>query len=187
MKSYRTLAIKELLSQKVTSILILLAVILSTMMTTIVGQSIGALAAMREQQAIMIGGKRYATFLQMDAEQLHALRKDQRLSYIGASIYIGSMKLTRAIGMSATSLYKIFLWEGAYYGIFASIIGGFLGYVCTIFIGAATSGSIQWVSVPIISIIQATVLAVVACLVATSIPLRKITKMSIVDSIESVE
>lgn len=49
MKSYRTLAIKELLSQKVTSILILLAVILSTMMTTIVGQSIGALAAMREQ------------------------------------------------------------------------------------------------------------------------------------------
>lgn len=56
MKSYRTLAIKELLSQKVTSILILLAVILSTMMTTIVGQSIGALAAMREQQAIMIGG-----------------------------------------------------------------------------------------------------------------------------------
>ena len=84
MKSYRTLAIKELLSQKVTSILILLAVILSTMMTTIVGQSIGALAAMREQQAIMIGGKRYATFLQMDAEQLHALRKDQRHSYIGA-------------------------------------------------------------------------------------------------------
>lgn len=36
-------------------------------------------------------------------------------------------------------------------------------------------------------LIQATVLAVVACLVATSIPLRKITKMSIVDSIESVE
>ena len=69
MKSYRTLAIKELLSQKVTSILILLAVILSTMMTTIVGQSIGALAAMREQQAIMIGGKRYATFLQIPVLQ----------------------------------------------------------------------------------------------------------------------
>ena len=41
MKSYRTLALKELLSQKVTSILILIAVVLSTMMTTIVGQSIG--------------------------------------------------------------------------------------------------------------------------------------------------
>ena len=43
MKSYRTLALKELLSQKVTSILILIAVVLSTMMTTIVGQSIGCL------------------------------------------------------------------------------------------------------------------------------------------------
>ena len=52
MKSYRTLALKELLSQKVTSILILIAVVLSTMMTTIVGQSIGVLSAMREQQAI---------------------------------------------------------------------------------------------------------------------------------------
>ena len=48
MKSYRTLALKELLSQKVTSILILIAVVLSTMMTTIVGQSIGVLSAMRE-------------------------------------------------------------------------------------------------------------------------------------------
>ena len=38
MKSYRTLALKELLSQKVTSILILIAVVLSTMMTTIVGK-----------------------------------------------------------------------------------------------------------------------------------------------------
>ena len=39
MKSYRTLALKELLSQKVTSILILIAVVLSTMMTTIVAVS----------------------------------------------------------------------------------------------------------------------------------------------------
>ena len=75
MKSYRTLALKELLSQKVTSILILIAVVLSTMMTTIVGQSIGVLSAMREQQAIAIGGNRYATFLQMNADQLHALEQ----------------------------------------------------------------------------------------------------------------
>lgn len=88
MKSYRTLALKELLSQKVTSILILIAVVLSTMMTTIVGQSIGVLSAMREQQAIAIGGNRYATFLQMNADQLHALEQDERLSYVGKSIYI---------------------------------------------------------------------------------------------------
>ena len=91
MKSYRTLALKELLSQKVTSILIMIAVVLSTMMTTIVGQSIGVLSAMREQQAIAIGGNRYATFLQMNADQLHALEQDERLSYVGKSIYMGSL------------------------------------------------------------------------------------------------
>lgn len=31
--------------------------------------------------------------------------------------------MQRAIGMSGNSLYKTFLWEGAYYGIIASIAG----------------------------------------------------------------
>lgn len=97
MKSYRTLALKELLSQKVTSILILIAVVLSTMMTTIVGQSIGVLSAMREQQAIAIGGNRYATFLQMNADQLHALEQDEHLSYVGKSIYMGSLELSPSL------------------------------------------------------------------------------------------
>ncbi|CUQ51366.1 FtsX-like permease family [Dorea longicatena] len=47
--------------------------------------------------------------------------------------------MQRAIGMSSGSLYKTFLWEGAYYGVIASVIGSVLGYVCTIFIEAATS------------------------------------------------
>ena len=102
MKSYRTLALKELLSQKVTSILILIAVVLSTMMTTIVGQSIGVLSAMREQQAIAIGGNRYATFLQMNADQLHALEQDERLSYVGKSIYMGSLELSPSLTLGLT-------------------------------------------------------------------------------------
>ena len=102
MKSFRTLAIKELLAQKVTSILILIAVVLSTMMTTIVGQSLGVLTAMREQQAIALGGNRYATFLQMDANQLHAIQQDERLSYVGASIYLGSMELTSSLNLGLT-------------------------------------------------------------------------------------
>ncbi len=67
------------------------------MMTTIVGQSIGVLSAMREQQAIAIGGNRYATFLQMNAEQLHALEQDERLSYVGKSIYMGSLELSPSL------------------------------------------------------------------------------------------
>ena len=35
--------------------------------------------------------------------------------------------------MSADSLYKTFLWEGAYYGIIASVIGSVLGYVCLLY------------------------------------------------------
>ena len=50
MKTYRALAYKELLASKITSVLILIAVILSTMMTTAIGQSLGILSAMRDQQ-----------------------------------------------------------------------------------------------------------------------------------------
>ncbi len=43
MKSYLALAWKELKAQKITAILILVAVIMSTIMTTVIGQSIGIL------------------------------------------------------------------------------------------------------------------------------------------------
>lgn len=93
MKSYRVLAWKELLAQKVTSILILIAVILSTITTTVIGQSIGILNAMGQQQAITIKGEKYATFLQMSEEQLSELKEDARFSYIGPSISLGTIDL----------------------------------------------------------------------------------------------
>ena len=95
--------------------------------------------------------------------------------------------MQRAIGMSAGSLYKTFLWEGAYYGIIAAVIGNIVGYICTIFVNAATTDTIQLVSIPILPIAEATVLSIGACLLATCIPLKKIAKLSIVDSIESIE
>lgn len=95
--------------------------------------------------------------------------------------------MQRAIGMSAGSLYKAFLWEGAYYGIIAVVIGNIVGYICTIFVNAATTDTIQLVSIPVLPIAEATVLSIGACLLATCIPLRKIAGMSIVDSIETVE
>lgn len=107
--------------------------------------------------------------------------------YTNIHTRVTEIGMQRAIGMSAGSLYKTFLWEGAYYGIIASVIGSVLGYVCTIFIEAATSDTLQLVAIPVIPILEATLLAVGACLMATAIPLRKISKMSIVDSIETVE
>ena len=107
--------------------------------------------------------------------------------YTNIHTRVTEIGMQRAIGMSASSLYKTFLWEGAYYGITASVIGSILGYICTIFIEAATSDTIQLVAIPVVSILEATLLAVGACLLATAIPLRKISNMSIVDSIETIE
>ncbi len=100
---------------------------------------------------------------------------------------IAEIGMQRAIGMSASSLYKTFLWEGAYYGIIASIVGGILGYICTTFVNAATTDSLQFVAVPYLSILEAAIISIAACLLATAIPLRSIARMNIVESIETVE
>lgn len=102
MKQYHTLALKELLAQRVTSVLILLAILLSTMMTAVIGQSIGILSAMRQQQAIAIGGNRHAGFVQMNEEQLTALENDPRLSFVGSFIVVGNVRMdnTLILGLS---------------------------------------------------------------------------------------
>jgi len=107
--------------------------------------------------------------------------------YTNIHTRVTEIGMQRAIGMSAGSLYKTFLWEGAYYGMIAAVIGSIVGYICTVFVDAATTDTIQLVAVPIIPIAEAAILSVGACLLATCIPLRKITKISIVDSIETIE
>lgn len=93
----------------------------------------------------------------------------------------------RAIGMSVNSLYKTFLWEGAYYGIIATVIGGVVGYICTILISAAATDTIQLIAVPILPIAEAAILSIAACLLATYVPLKRIASIDIVASIETVE
>ena len=107
--------------------------------------------------------------------------------YTNIHTRVTEIGVQRAIGMSAGSLYRTFLWESAYYGIIASVIGGVAGYICTIFINAAVTDTIQFVTVPVLSILEAAVLSIAACLAATCFPLKKIAKMNIVDAIEAVE
>ncbi len=107
--------------------------------------------------------------------------------YTNIHTRVAEIGMQRAIGMSTGSLYKVFLWEGAYYGLFAAVIGSIAGYICTIFIEAAKTDVIQLTAVPIIPIAEAAVLSIGSCLLATCIPLRRISRMSIVDSIEAVE
>ncbi|HBF7897962.1 ABC transporter permease [Clostridioides difficile] len=90
----------------------------------------------------------------------------------------------RAIGMSNSSLYKMFLWEGVYYGIFAAIFGSIAGYVSAIIINMATIEKLDFTNIPITSILQATIISILACIIATLIPLRKVKKMNIIDCID---
>ena len=101
MKSYLALTWKELKAQKITAILILIAVIMSTIMTTVVGQSIGILQSMRMEQAASLNGNRYATFHQLNQEQAQKLHEDDRLYDVGDIIFVGSTPL----GSSSLSLY----------------------------------------------------------------------------------
>lgn len=102
MKAYRALAFKELTAQKVTSLLILAAILLSTRMTAAVGQSAGVLSAMRQQQAIALGGHRYATFVQLTQAQTELLQREPRLSYVGLSIDLGSRELNQSLTLGLT-------------------------------------------------------------------------------------
>ncbi|MBD5474601.1 MAG: FtsX-like permease family protein [Lachnospiraceae bacterium] len=107
--------------------------------------------------------------------------------YTNIHTRVNEIGMQRAIGMSNVSLYKTFLWEGAYYGLIASGIGAVCGYICSIFVEAAANDSMQLSAVPVGPILEAAVISVAACLIATAIPLRGIGKLSIVESIETVE
>lgn len=73
MRGCAALAWRELRAQRVTSVLILLAVILSTTMTAAIGQSLGTLNALRLQQAASLNGNRHVTLHNLTAEQAQAI------------------------------------------------------------------------------------------------------------------
>lgn len=95
--------------------------------------------------------------------------------------------IQRAMGMSAGSLYRVFLWEGFYYGIRAAVIGCITGYIGTVFVEAGAADVLRLTAVPVVPMACASLFAIGACILATCIPLRKVSRMSIVDSIELVE
>lgn len=107
--------------------------------------------------------------------------------YTNIHTRVNEIGMQRAIGMSNRSLYKTFLWEGAYYGLIASVVGSICGYICTIFVAAAENDSLTLSAFPAVPVLEAAAVSVAACLIATAVPLRGIGRMSIVESIEAVE
>ena len=151
-------------------------------------------------------GSHWLSYLQSDAELAESFAQINMLCW-GLILFIGligvlniintvytnihtrvsEIGMQLAIGMSKASLYKTFLWEGAYYGLIASVFGGLLGYICSIVIEAAVNNTLQFGTVPIVSIMEAAAVSVAACLAATAIPLRSIAKADIVKSIITIE
>lgn len=107
--------------------------------------------------------------------------------YTNIHTRIMEIGIQRAIGMSVPDLYRTFLWEGAYYGIIAAVAGCMAGYVCTLFINAAITDSVQLILPPWLPILEASVISIISCLLATCIPLRKIARLSIVEAIETIQ
>ena len=95
--------------------------------------------------------------------------------------------MQRAIGMSNGSLYATFLWEGAYYGLIASLLGGLCGWGCTVLVQAATTDTLGLAPVPWLAFGEAAGVSILACMIATAIPLRSVSRLSIVEAIEAVE
>lgn len=56
-------------------------IVLSTTMAAVIGQSVGVLTAMCQQQAIAIGGNRYAGFTQMNEAQAESLLPKEYFYY----------------------------------------------------------------------------------------------------------
>ena len=104
--------------------------------------------------------------------------------YTNIHTRIAETGVQRAVGMSVRSLYRTFLWEGAYYGLIAAAVGCIAGYVCTVLMEAAAAETLRLVFPPLLPMAEAVTLSVAACLLATAIPMGKIAKLSIVDAIE---
>ncbi len=107
--------------------------------------------------------------------------------YTNIHTRVAEIGTQRAIGMSLGSLYKTFLWEGVYYGLIAALIGSIAGYFSTVLIEAAISDTLAFVAVPVGPILEASACSVAACLLATAIPLRRISGLSIVEAVGAVE
>ncbi|POP34560.1 ABC transporter permease [Lactonifactor longoviformis] len=93
MRSYTSLVWRELKVQKVTSFLILAAVILSSLMTAVICQSIGILTAMRLHQASVLNGDRHVTFHQITREEKERLFADRRLEFAASWQSLGTASL----------------------------------------------------------------------------------------------
>ena len=128
-----------------------------------------------------IPGSTVLSYEQADRQEAESFEQIRLLAW-GLILFIAIIGLLNIINTVYTNIHTRIAEIGM-----QRAIGSIAGYICTIFIEAAKTDTIQLAAVPIVPTAEATFLTICACLLATCIPLWKITKLSIVDSIEAVE
>lgn len=107
--------------------------------------------------------------------------------YTNIHTRINEIGISRAIGVDRNGLKKMFLWESAYYGIYASVIGVVVGYLFSLLINYAIYGEMDLFAVSIPAMLAVVVISITACIIATLIPLRAVGKIDIVSAISYLE
>lgn len=107
--------------------------------------------------------------------------------YTNIHTRINEIGISRAIGVDKNGVCKMFLWECAYYGIYASVIGVVVGYLFSLLINYSIYGAADLFSVSPLPMLAAIVISLLGCIIATLIPLRAIGKIDIIGAISSVE
>lgn len=86
------------------SLLVILAIVIATMMLTVLGQAIGLVQDFRVDQASQLNGNRYATFHDLTKEEAIEISKNPEFSYSGVSSNLGDV-------LTPTSSLSIILYE----------------------------------------------------------------------------
>lgn len=94
--------------------------------------------------------------------------------------------MLQAIGMQQKQLRTLIRWEAAIYGIGASIPGALIGGALSILLRALDGGTIEW-NLPANLMAIAVMSAILLCLIASILPLRKLEGAPIVERLRSID
>ncbi|WP_061995691.1 ABC transporter permease [Clostridium sp. ATCC 25772] len=98
--------------------------------------------------------------------------------------------MLRAIGIGNKGVKEMILKEGLFYGIVSGLSGSILGTILVYIlfdIVKKSENQIIAFHIPIVSIVLSLIISITVCAISALLPLRKVFKDSIIDSLRSIE
>lgn len=93
MKSYLGVSIKQIRRQKLSSIFIIITIILSSILLTSIGQSIGTIKNLMINQSRWINGDRHASINFINEEMAENIKKNELIDNVGITNVLGESKI----------------------------------------------------------------------------------------------